>query len=96
MVPAVVVAIEVDATTVEAEEHLTTEKVKKLKVAELKVELQQLFLSTNCNKAVLCNQLLESVVNNLPIFNAGGEGNEEGGTQVSFTNIENVWIPVSR
>ena len=41
---------------------------------------------------MIFNQLLEVVVNNLPIFNTGGEGNEAGGTQVLFPNPEDGWI----
>ena len=55
MAPAEVSTIEVVAPTVGAEEPLTSEKVQKLKVAELKVELQLSDLSKNENKAVLCN-----------------------------------------
>ena len=53
-------------------------------------------LVKNGNKAVLCNQILEAAVNNLPMFNAGGEGNEVGGTQVAFLNPQGRWIPGSR
>ena len=35
------------------------------------------------------------MVNNLPIFNYLGEGNEAGGTQVAFPNPKNGWIPGS-
>ena len=63
--------VEVVAPPVEAEEPLTSDKVQKLKVVELKVELQRSALSKNYNKAVLYNQILEALVNNPPIFNAG-------------------------
>ena len=43
-----------------------------MKVAELNVELKWRSLSKNGNKAVNCNEILEVVVNNLPIFNAEG------------------------
>ena len=52
----------------------------------MNVELQRRALSKNVNKAVIWNRILEAVVNNLPIFNAGGEGNKAGGTQVAFPN----------
>ena len=68
------------------------EKVQKLKVAEVKVELQRNAWSKNGNKAVLCNRLLEIVVNNLPILNDSEEANEAGGTQVSFPNPKDGWI----
>ena len=93
MSPAAASTIEVVVPPVEAEEPLMSEKVQTLKVTELKVGIQQRALSNNGNKAVLCNQLLEAVVNNLPIFNAGGEGNKAGGTQVAFTNPEDGRIP---
>ena len=33
------------------------------------------------------------MLNNLPIFNVEREGNEEGGTQVTFMNPKYGWIP---
>ena len=33
------------------------------------------------------------MVKNLPIFNAGGEDNKTGGTQVTSTNPGDGWIP---
>ena len=96
MAPAEVSTIEVVAPTVGAEEPLTSEKVQKLKVAEVKVELQRNAWSKNGNKAVLCNRILEAVVNIPPMFNSRGEGNEAGGTQVTFPNPEDGWIPGSR
>ena len=60
------------------------------------MELKRRSLSKNGNKAVLCNRFLEAVLNNLPIFNAGGEGNEACGTQVAFPNPDDGWIPGSR
>ena len=45
---------------------------------------------------MLCYQLFEAVVNNLPILNARGEINEACGTQVKFTNYEDRSIPSSR
>ena len=39
------------------------------------------------------NQLLEAVVNNLPILNYGGEGNSAGGTQATFLKPKDKWIP---
>ena len=68
------------------------EKVQKLKVAEVKVELQRNAWSKNGNKAVLCNRILEAVVNIPPMFNSRGEGNEAGGTQVTFPNPDDVRI----
>ena len=72
MAPATAATIEFDAPTVEYEEPLTAYKVQKLKVAELNVELKWRSLSKNVNKAVNCNETLEVVINNLPIFNAEG------------------------
>ena len=63
-----------------------------MKVAELKVELKWRDLSKNGKKAVLCNQLLKSVVNNQPILNAGVEVNKAVGMKVSFPNPEDGWI----
>ena len=42
------------------------------------------------------NRILEEVVNNLQIINSGGEGNEAGGTHVTFPNPEDGWIPCYR
>ena len=47
--------IEVAAHTVEAGEPLTSNTVQKLKLAELKVELQHHDLEKNCKKDVLCD-----------------------------------------
>ena len=45
---------------------------------------------------MLCNQLLEAVVNNLPILDAEVEVNEAGGMQVTFPNPTDGWIMGSR
>ena len=79
--------IEVTARYVEAEKTFTEEKAKNLKWKSWRWSYNGLHCQKNRNKVVLCNQLLEEVVNNLPIFNAGGEGNKAGGTtQVTFMN----------
>ena len=51
--PAVSSTIEVVNPPIESKEHLTAEKVQKLKVTYLKVELQWCALSINDNKAVI-------------------------------------------
>ena len=61
MDPSMASTIEVSAPTVESEEPLMAERIKKLKVAELKVQLQRRALAKNGNKSVLCNRLLGSV-----------------------------------
>ena len=43
-------------------------------------------------KDFLCNRNLGSVLKHIPIFNAGVEGNESGGTQVTFPNPDDVRI----
>ena len=60
------------------------------------MELQRSALRKNVNKAVIHNRILEAVVNNLPIFIAGGKVNRAGGTQVTFPNSEDGWILGSR
>ena len=83
-----------DATLhVESEEPLTDEKVKTLKVSEMKVELQRGDLSKNGRKDVLFNQILEAVVTNLPIINDGVESNGSGGMQDKFPNPEELMDP---
>ena len=42
---------------------------------------------------MLYNELLEAVVNTLPILNAGRKGNKTGGMQVIFPNPSYGWIP---
>ena len=58
MAPSAVSTIEVSDPPVEDEEYSATEKVKTLKVADLKVELKRRALSKNSNKAVLSNRIL--------------------------------------
>ena len=55
MAPTESSTIEVVAPPVEAEEPVTSEKVQKVKVSDLNVELQGCALSKNGNRAVLCN-----------------------------------------
>ena len=62
MDPAAASTIEVVNPPVGAGKPLTSEKVQKLKVAELKVEVQRRTLSKNGIKAVICNRILEAVV----------------------------------
>ena len=62
-------------------------------MADLKVKLKRHALSKNGNKTVICNIILESVLNNLLNFNAEGEVNEAGGTQVEFMNSEDGRLP---
>ena len=62
------------------------EKLQKLKMLELHVELQRRALAKNGNKSMIFNWMWESVVSNLPIFNAGVEGKESGGMLVIFPN----------
>ena len=57
MDPSMASTIEVSAPTVESEEPLMAERIKKLKVAELKVELQKCALKKNGRKDMLCNKL---------------------------------------
>ena len=45
---------------------------------------------------MLFNRILEEVVKNLPIINAGGGSNKLGGAQVTFPNPEDGWIPSLR
>ena len=56
------------------------------------MELQRRALSKNGDKAVLCNRLVEAVLNNQKKFNAGGEVSKAGGMQVAFLNSEDGWV----
>ena len=56
------------------------------------MELQQRALAKVIIRMCFENQLLEAVVNNLPIINAVGEGNSTVGTKVTFLNSKDIWI----
>ena len=62
-----------------------------MKVAELKMELQRRDFK-KCYEEFALKSTFGIRVNNLPIISARGEGNEAGGTQVTFSNPENGCI----